>query len=151
MLTEITLPNDTTPVVLEDCPKFGIFDIYIKPKESTDSDRPYARFHIGRSNDNNRPGQITRMISSKGKTDSQLDMFWEENGKPQIRYRPAPKDSPEPITYTVSIFGHDEHSRLEELEKRVEEQQKIIESLQKIDYDHIITYWFLKNERNIKN
>ena len=49
MLTEITLPNDTTPVTLEDCPKFGVFDIYIKPKESTDSDRTHARFNIGRS------------------------------------------------------------------------------------------------------
>ena len=56
-------------------------------------------------------------------------MCWEENGKPQVHYRPAPKDYPEPITYIVSIVGQDEHSRLEELEKRVEEQQKIIETL----------------------
>lgn len=136
MLTEITLPNDNTLVTLEDCPKYGIFDIYIQPKECTDSDRSYSRFNIVRSNNPIRHGSV-RTVSSRGKTESQIDMQWCADSKPQLFYRPAPKDSPEPITYIVSIVGQDEHSKLE-----------LLASMQNIKEEHITN--FLKRESRWK-
>lgn len=148
MLTEITLPNDTIPVTLEDCPKYGVFDIYIRPKNDINSDRSYNRFHIGRS-DNDINGQVVRMISLRGIANSRLDMEWPANAKPTIFYRPAPVDSSEPITYTVTIISEQSLVRLEEIEKRLEEQQKIIESFEDIkDRFNLIEFWITKNEEN---
>ena len=98
----ITLENNTNPVSLIGCPKFGVFDVYIKPKNINDSDRSYARFTICRSNNKISDGQICRLNSSKGIFNSQIDMKWVGSCSPEIFYRPPPQNCDNKlITYNL--------------------------------------------------
>lgn len=80
--------NSTSPVTLSTQFNYGIYLIMIRPTLS--NSRCYAIFLIGRTNNASSSGNVVRLISAKGSSNSQLDMQWSANAFPQVFYRPSP-------------------------------------------------------------
>src|SRR5829696_8617499 len=75
---------------------YGIFDLVIEPRY--DKTRSCANYKISRVKGNN--GNIQVIILSKGIQDDSLDIVWNSEGKPQMRYNPHPKNEIKQDSFT---------------------------------------------------
>lgn len=92
MQIEVILNDNTNLVPVTNFPKvYGIYLLFVRPRNINFTSYPYAIFMIGRINDDNFPGTVIRLISVKGTGNgAHLDMQWPAGGKPQLYYRQTP-------------------------------------------------------------
>lgn len=83
---KIELENHTEPQELILPKNYGVYQVFIEPLN--DLTAPSAIFHIGR-NHGDSFGQISRIISVRGKCDGQLDMNWPNGKFPHLQYKPT--------------------------------------------------------------
>jgi hypothetical protein len=91
----VELENE--PVELTECPKTGVFTVYVYPK----SDGPGAIFQLSRNNGN--IGSVSRMASSKGLNSETVDIRWKQDCHPEILYRPNTRTKSEFIIRIVGL------------------------------------------------
>lgn len=105
--TYVTLNNNSTlPVPITGFPKkYGIYQIFIQPKDDSDSSRTHAIFTIGRANVINLPGTVIRIMSVKGVYNDQLDIQWPNDDYPQLLYRPYPNGIGGSTDFKVKIVS----------------------------------------------
>lgn len=107
IITTIVLNNNSTvPITITDFTStYGIYTVYVKPLNNSDSNRAHAIFTIGRVDAINLPGTVVRFISAKGVYNDQLDMQWPINEKPQLMYRPSPNGIGGSTTFKIKIVS----------------------------------------------
>jgi hypothetical protein len=83
---------------------YGIYMLFVRPLVEED-DRPSAIFMIGRSSNGSvAAGSIVKLISVRGKNNSQLDLSW-TTGFPKLSYRPYPTSSDNSTTtYVIKLL-----------------------------------------------
>lgn len=86
--------NDS-PVELKECPKTGVYTVYVYPK----SLGPSAQFNISY---NNLYPSIVRANSNRSSINEQLDMEWNTDCHPKLFYRPYMDEKRE---FIVRIIG----------------------------------------------
>jgi hypothetical protein len=101
----VTLDNNSTnPVVMTNYPKnYGVYLIFVRPLNESDTNRTHAIFMIGRLGVSTVPGTVVRLISVKGVYNDQLDIQWPANQKPQLLYRPYPNGIGGSTDYKIKI------------------------------------------------
>jgi hypothetical protein len=107
IITTVVLNNNSTvPITITDFTStYGIYTVYVKPLNNSDSNRAHAIFTIGRVDAINLPGTVVRFISAKGVYNDQLDMQWPINEKPQLMYRPSPNGIGGSTTFKIKIVS----------------------------------------------
>ena len=107
IITKVVLNNNSTvPITITDFTStYGIYTVYVKPLNNSDSNRAHAIFTIGRVDAINLPGTVVRFISAKGVYNDQLDMQWPINEKPQLMYRPSPNGIGGSTTFKIKIVS----------------------------------------------
>lgn len=68
---------------------YGIYIVIARP-DTAQGTRPSAVFVLGRLNEASTSGNSTRLVSIKGDSNSQLQMQWATNVKPDLRYSTNP-------------------------------------------------------------
>jgi hypothetical protein len=107
IITTVVLNNNSTvPITITNFTStYGIYTVYVKPLNDSDSNRAHAIFTIGRVDAINLPGTVVRFISAKGVYNDQLDMQWPINEKPQLMYRPSPNGIGGSTTFKIKIVS----------------------------------------------
>jgi hypothetical protein len=98
--------TDKLPKTITTPLNYGIYMLYIKPLNDSDSHRAHGIFMIGRTADTggfSAPGTVVRLISVKGSTLEHLDIQWRASEYPELRYRPAPSTAGVP--YKIKIVS----------------------------------------------
>lgn len=105
--TYVTLDNNSTvPVTILGFPKkYGIYLVFVKPRNDTDTIRTHGIFMIGRVDAVNIPGTVVRILSVKGMHNDQLDIQWRNNTLPELLYRPYPNGINGSTEYKLKIVS----------------------------------------------
>jgi hypothetical protein len=107
-ITSVTLTdNNTIPVQFILNPNntsinSGIYFVMVQP--TTNPNRCYAIFAMGRMNNVAACGSVVRLIGVRGTSGENLDIQWPAGQYPQLLYRPAPGVSGTTTTFTVKII-----------------------------------------------
>ena len=92
LIFNVTLTDNSTSAVTMTgfTLTYGIYVVLIRP-DTANTNRPSGIFVIGRINDNGQSGTVSRLISIKGASNSQIGMQWASGGvKPGLRYTADP-------------------------------------------------------------